>query len=370
MTASKALISSLAVGTLSLLAVMTVMTVYPIGDAKTYKYQYSVVGTHNDVKQAYVMATMQDAITEQSKVNDVIKGEPTEDMLTSIVKNTIAFNKENLPSTSEVADTKLLMPEVAEKAQQLVRECEKQGLKIRVTSTVRTIARQDALYAQGRTAPGNIVTQVKGSAMGSYHQWGLAFDICINDGGDAYDTAKLTKAGKIGEKLGLEWGGSWTGFVDMPHFQLTYGYTTNDLKKAYELYKSTGSATGSSTVNVNNAEVRSREKIVAYAMQFLGNPYVWGGTSLTNGCDCSGFCLSVYAHFGVTLPRTSTMQKNASTPVDINDVQPGDLVFYPGHVAMYIGDGKIIHAKGDEYGICIDKMNYMQPIAAGQFLKD
>ena len=93
--------------------------------------------------------------------------------------------------------------------------------------------------------------------------------------------------------------------------------------------------------------------MVNYAMQFLGNPYVWGGTSLTNGADCSGFVQSVYANFGVSLPRTSYEQQNAGTEVSYADAQPGDLICYGGHVAIYMGNGQIVHASNSVDGIKI-----------------
>lgn len=97
----------------------------------------------------------------------------------------------------------------------------------------------------------------------------------------------------------------------------------------------------------------SGSSVVDYATQFVGNPYVWGGTSLTNGADCSGFVQSVYANFGVSLPRTSYEQQNAGTEVSYADAQPGDLICYGGHVAIYMGDGKIVHASNSTDGIKI-----------------
>ena len=95
----------------------------------------------------------------------------------------------------------------------------------------------------------------------------------------------------------------------------------------------------------------SGSSVVDYATQFVGNPYVWGGTSLTNGADCSGFVQSVYANFGVSLPRTSYEQQNAGTEVSYADAQPGDLICYGGHVAIYMGDGQIVHASNSQDGI-------------------
>ena len=97
----------------------------------------------------------------------------------------------------------------------------------------------------------------------------------------------------------------------------------------------------------------SGSSIVDYATQFVGNPYVWGGTSLTGGADCSGFTQSVYAQFGYSLPRTSYEQQNWGTEVSYADAQPGDLICYGGHVAIYMGNGQIVHASNSQDGIKI-----------------
>ena len=98
------------------------------------------------------------------------------------------------------------------------------------------------------------------------------------------------------------------------------------------------------------------EAIVAYALQFVGNPYVWGGNSLTNGCDCSGFVNLIYKHFGYSLPRYSMSFLDVGTPVSREDIQPGDIIIYEkhngiGHVAIYIGNGKIVEAQSSKAGI-------------------
>ena len=91
--------------------------------------------------------------------------------------------------------------------------------------------------------------------------------------------------------------------------------------------------------------------MVNYASQFLGNPYVYGGTSLTNGADCSGFVMSVYAHFGVSLPHSSNALRGAGYGVSYSSMQPGDIICYDGHVAIYAGGNTVIHASNPADGI-------------------
>ena len=99
-------------------------------------------------------------------------------------------------------------------------------------------------------------------------------------------------------------------------------------------------------------------EVAEFALQYVGNPYVWGGTSLTNGADCSGFIMSVYAEFGYSLPHSSFSMRKSGTGVSLKDAQAGDIICYNGHVALYIGNGRIVHAKGDEYGIVTDPVYY------------
>ena len=98
--------------------------------------------------------------------------------------------------------------------------------------------------------------------------------------------------------------------------------------------------------------------VVDYARQFIGNPYVYGGASLTNGTDCSGFTMSVYAHFGYSLPHNSYAQLNCGKAVSYSEAQPGDLIIYPNHVALYAGGGMIIHASSPRTGITTGSATY------------
>ena len=114
-------------------------------------------------------------------------------------------------------------------------------------------------------------------------------------------------------------------------------------------------------------------EVCEYALQFVGNPYVWGGTSLTKGADCSGFTLSVYRNYGVSLPHSSKAQANCGERIDLSELQPGDLVFYGGknihHVAMYIGNGQVVHAQSANTGIVVSSMYYNTPTRAVRVLE-
>lgn len=118
-----------------------------------------------------------------------------------------------------------------------------------------------------------------------------------------------------------------------------------------------------------------RVSIVQYATQYVGNPYVWGGTSLTNGADCSGFVMSVMANFGIGLPHSSGGQANCGTRVSADELKPGDLVFYGSgrginHVAIYIGNGQIVHASSPKSGIKISNMYYRSPVCFTRVVSD
>lgn len=106
------------------------------------------------------------------------------------------------------------------------------------------------------------------------------------------------------------------------------------------------------------ASLAKGQEIVAYAKQFIGNPYVWGGTSLTNGADCSGFVQSIYKHFGVSLPRTSYSMEHVGRAVSYSDIQPGDIVCYEGHVGIYAGNGKLVNAIDEARGIGMSNATY------------
>ena len=131
--------------------------------------------------------------------------------------------------------------------------------------------------------------------------------------------------------------------------------------------------TGTDTTTDSSASDSSLgQQIADYAVQFVGNPYVYGGTSLTNGTDCSGFTMSVMANFGIGLARTAADQSYGGTSVAISDIMPGDLLFYSdgsgiSHVALYIGGGQIVHAATESQGIIISNYNYDTPVCAARY---
>ncbi len=140
-------------------------------------------------------------------------------------------------------------------------------------------------------------------------------------------------------------------------------------------YNNASSSNSSSSSSSSNSSGNSslRSSIVNYATRFLGNPYVWGGTSLTNGADCSGFTQSVFRDNGVSIPRDSRSQAAGGSTISINNIQAGDLIFYSrngviNHVAIYMGNGKVIHASSPETGIRITNYNYRQPVKAVRYI--
>lgn len=134
---------------------------------------------------------------------------------------------------------------------------------------------------------------------------------------------------------------------------------TTDERYVRVIYKNrTGYAAGRAIRMTNGKTAAAYHskgaQIIAFALKFLGNPYRFGGTSLTRGADCSGFIMSIYAHFGVDLPRTSKAMRRAGYSVpSLKAAKPGDILCYKGHVALYMGGNRIVHASNKKYGICI-----------------
>ena len=117
------------------------------------------------------------------------------------------------------------------------------------------------------------------------------------------------------------------------------------------------------------------QTVASFAQRFVGNPYVWGGTSLTKGADCSGFVLSVFRNYGISLPHSSRAQANCGTKISLSELKPGDLVFYGNrsginHVAIYVGGGQVVHASNPRVGITISGVSYRSPVKAVRVIKD
>ena len=128
---------------------------------------------------------------------------------------------------------------------------------------------------------------------------------------------------------------------------------------------SSGGSDSSDSGSSGNSGLGS--SIASYALQFVGNPYVSGGTSLTHGADCSGFTWAVHRHFGISIPRVSSAQANGGKPVSLGSIQPGDILYYGGHVGIYIGGGKIVHASTPSTGIKISSYTYRPLICARRY---
>lgn len=111
------------------------------------------------------------------------------------------------------------------------------------------------------------------------------------------------------------------------------------------------------------------EQVVSYASQFIGNPYVYGGTSLTNGADCSGFVMSVFRQFGISLPRTSREQGRSGADIGgLENARPGDVVFYEGHIGIYMGQNQLVHSSNPEDGIKVSPVTYKPILSIRRFL--
>lgn len=144
---------------------------------------------------------------------------------------------------------------------------------------------------------------------------------------------------------------------------IQYGESKNEITYngdviTYEIYADTIESI--ETINEIAGGNSTGEEIAEYALQFEGNPYVYGGTSLTNGADASGFVSSVYNNFGFALPHSSAAVKNIGQEVDIHELQLGDVVCYENHVGIYVGDSKIIHASNPSLGIVVSDIDYRE----------
>ena len=149
----------------------------------------------------------------------------------------------------------------------------------------------------------------------------------------------------------------------------------NSQRQANNAQKSAAQPKAEARVQTSSDGSAKGQSIANFALNFVGNPYVWGGTSLTRGCDCSGFAMSVYSNFGIGLNRTSRAQASNGYAVGMNELQPGDLVFYAAngrsisHVAIYIGGGRVVHASTPRTGIIVSSVYHQSPYCARRIVR-
>jgi len=171
-------------------------------------------------------------------------------------------------------------------------------------------------------------------------------------------------------KVSIEEGEGWvsTEFVEC-HLEFVKAESVEEERARLEREASSRqsankAASGSQAIGMGTAGSSKGQAVIDYAVQFVGNKYVYGGTSLTNGIDCSAFVMRCYEHFGVKLPRTSAQQRSAGYGVSLADAQPGDIICYSGHVALYMGNNTIVHASSAKTGIKISSpANYRKILA-------
>lgn len=152
------------------------------------------------------------------------------------------------------------------------------------------------------------------------------------------------------------------GFTKEEYLEAT---NRTEIKYAYSLQQK-------ESIPISTDLSGKRQEMVNFALQFVGNPYVWGGTSLTNGADCSGFVQSIYKKFGIALPRVAADQANAGTRISVEEALPGDLIFYAEngsvyHVVMYIGNGKVVHASSSASGIKVSDLYRAHAVSGSRF---
>lgn len=253
-----------------------------------------------------------------------------------------------------------LHPRLQKKVKELQEKCEKQGLKIGISECVRSVAEQDALYAKGRTAPGAIVTNARGSSYSSMHQWGVAFDFYRNDGKGAYNNSDkfFNKVGQIGISLGLEWGGNWKSIKDLPHFQLPdWGSTTTTLKSKYKtpdgFKKTWGTTSTSSTIKESASNttyshkqfVKDIQKALRVNVDGIAGPKTIAATitlSSTKNRTNSALIKPIqkYLKYGLGITEVGTIDGIAG-----DKFTKAIKKFQTSHCEMKNGDG-VISAKG------------------------
>ena len=227
----------------------------------------------------------------------------------------------------------------------------------------------DTSYDDGSVSPDTSYDDGSASTDTSYDDGSASTDTSYDNGSTGTDTSYDN--GSTGTDMSYDNGSTGT--------DTSYDNGSTGTDTSYD-NGSTGTDTshdngntGTDTTTDSSASDSSLgQQIADYAVQFVGNPYVYGGTSLTNGTDCSGFTMSVMANFGIGLARTAADQSYGGTSVAISDIMPGDLLFYSdgsgiSHVALYIGGGQIVHAATESQGIIISNYNYDTPVCAARY---
>lgn len=241
----------------------------------------------------------------------------------------------------------------------LLATCVAAGVVLAVPAVEAQAAQSQGTQAQVQTFEGAKNYAVAAVSEGSY------VNIRENAGTEYSVVGRLDNHGLcyIQEQSG-EWYKVVSGEVE--------GYIRQDLLKTGEEAWMEVHETGEENMPVASVP-STRDELVAFACQFVGNPYVWGGTSLTNGADCSGFTMQVFANYGISLPHSSRAQAGYGTPVAVSDAQPGDLIFYSRngsiyHVVIYIGNGQAVHASSAKTGIKISDVQYEKAACAVSLL--
>ena len=219
-------------------------------------------------------------------------------------------------------------------------------------------ASADTSYDDGSASADTAYDNGSASTDTSYDNGSASTDTSYDNGSASTDTSY--DSGSTGTDTSYDNGSTST--------DTSYDNGSTNTDTAYD----NGNTSTDTTTDSSTSDSSLGQQIADYAVQFVGNPYVYGGTSLTNGTDCSGFTMSVMANFGIGLARTAADQAYGGTSVAISDIQPGDLLFYSdgsgiSHVALYIGGGQIVHAATESQGIIISNYNYDAPVCAARY---
>lgn len=241
-------------------------------------------------------------------------------------------------------------------AQQMANEyaalIEQQQAEIEQIQAEKEAARIAAEQAAAEAAAAEEAARAEAEAEAEYDEDESEDDEYVEDGDSEEDgTGDIDEEGEDGDSEDGSYDESDESSDDGVESEGNDSYESDNNEESGK--ENDGSQEESISSSGSNYSGGSGSSVVDYATQFVGNPYVWGGTSLTNGADCSGFVQSVYNNFGVSLPRTSYEQQNAGREVSYSEAQPGDLICYGGHVAIYMGNGKIVHASNSRDGIKI-----------------